>query len=78
MVKDVPGKPHDMDPGTNMMLMAKIAKTLVREDPSLLRPKNKDKLLAEIEAIYRPDHCKWIDLRPAFRKMQRLAASVAP
>jgi hypothetical protein len=50
------GEPNGIIPGTIGMLKAEIAKKLVESDPTFLLPANKDKLHAEIEAIYNRDH----------------------
>jgi hypothetical protein len=55
LLKYLRGEPNDIGPESIGMLMAKIAKTLVEEDPSLLLPTNKNKFLNEIERVYRDD-----------------------
>ncbi len=44
ILKYVRGEPHNLKPGTIVMEVAEIAKTLVERDHSLLQPENKDKL----------------------------------
>jgi hypothetical protein len=56
------GKPHDIEPGTNGMAFAKIARSLVTADPSLLSAKNHSKLFKAAEKIYRRNHAKWFKI----------------
>jgi hypothetical protein len=66
----VRGEPNDIRPGTVGEIKAKTAKKLVEEDANLIG--DKDKLLAEIDAIYQRDHAVVITLGPedlAFAKM---------
>lgn len=68
----IQGKPHDIKIGTIGEIQAKIAKSLVEQDAALLKPENKDTLLAEIEVIYERDHAVIVTLTPediAFVKM---------
>ena len=68
----VRGEPNDIRLGTIGATKAKIAKTLVEKDTTLLEPDNKDKLLAEMEAIYDRDHAVVVTLGPedlAFAQM---------
>ena len=58
------GEPNDIRPGTIGEIKAKIAKTLVENDAALLQPENKDRLLAEMDAIYDRDHAVFITLGP--------------
>ena len=46
------GEAHNIRPGTGTMVKAKIAKTLVDQDPSLLLPVNKDKLRGKVLVIW--------------------------
>ena len=46
------------------MLHAKIAKRLVKKDPSLMLPKNKNKLRKKIDTIYERDHALRVTLSP--------------
>ena len=50
------GEPNDIKAGTKDEIKANIAKTLVESHATLLQPENKDRLLAEMDAIYRRDH----------------------
>jgi hypothetical protein len=50
----VRGEPNEIGSGSIGEIQAKIAKTLIEKDPSLLEPQNKDKLLREMDAIYAP------------------------
>lgn len=54
----------DIEPGTVGMLHAKIAKRLVKKDPSLMLPKNKNKLRKKIDTIYERDHALRVTLSP--------------
>ena len=51
LLKYCRGEPNDIEPGTNGMLDAEIAKKLSEKDPSLLLPENKDKLRSQIEFL---------------------------
>jgi hypothetical protein len=57
-------EPHDIRPGTNGMIMADLAKTLVEKDPSLLNPENREKLLAEIDEVFLGEHAIQVKLTP--------------
>jgi len=48
--------------GTDGMTRAKIAKKLVKEEPSLILVENKEKLLKQIEHVFFRDHVQWISL----------------
>ena len=48
VLKFLAGEPHDIGPGTVGMCWAEDAKRLVRENPALATPENKDVLLKEI------------------------------
>jgi hypothetical protein len=48
----VRGAANDIQLGTTDEVRAKIVKTLVDKDATLLAPESKDKLLDEIDAIY--------------------------
>jgi hypothetical protein len=58
------GEPNNIKPGTIDEIKAKIAKTLVESQTALLQPENKDRLLAEMDAIYDRDHAVIITLGP--------------
>jgi hypothetical protein len=60
----VRGDANDVRPGTIGEIEAKIAKSLVEKDTTLLQLENKDKLLAEMEAIYNRDHRIVVTLSP--------------
>jgi hypothetical protein len=53
LLKYLRGEPYDIEPGTNGMKLAEIAKALVGRNASFLLPENKDKLLQEIDSIWR-------------------------
>ena len=63
------GEPNDIKPGTIDEIKAKIAKTLVESHAALLQPENKDRLLAEMDAIYGRDHAVIIS-RPGGHALQ--------
>lgn len=68
----VRGEACDIRPGTIGEIKAKIAKTLVVSDATLVQPENKGRLLAEVEAIYDRDHAVIVTLSPddmAFAQM---------
>jgi len=52
IMRYVRGEPNSLAPGTNEIRFAEIAAKLVSEDPGLLLPANREKLEAEIWAIY--------------------------
>jgi hypothetical protein len=54
-MKYLRGQPNDIRPGAIGMIKAGIAKKLVEEDPVLLAPKNKDRLLRKIKSKYECD-----------------------
>ena len=60
----VRGEPSDIRPGTIGETKAKIAKSLVETDASLLQPESRDRLLAEMDTIYDRDHAVIITLGP--------------
>jgi hypothetical protein len=64
IMKFLRGEPHNISPGTNGMTMAKIAKTLVEKDPSLLNPENKEKLLAKVDEVFLGEHVVRVELTP--------------
>lgn len=69
------GEPNDIRPGTVGETEAKIAKTLAETDPTLLHPENKDRLLAEIRAIYDRDHAVFTTLSPKALAFVRMVAT---
>ena len=64
LLKYLRGEPNDIRPETNGMYRAKIARTLVEKDPSLLLSVNKDKLRNEIQSIYDREHAVIVTLSP--------------
>jgi hypothetical protein len=64
LMKFLRNEPHDIRPGTNGMIMADLAKTLVEKDPSLLNPENREKLLAEIDEVFLGEHAIQVKLTP--------------
>jgi hypothetical protein len=64
LLKYLRGEPNDIRPDSNGMLQAKIAKSLVEKDPSLLLPANKDRFRNEIESVYQREHSVVVTLSP--------------
>ena len=64
LLKYLRGEASDIKRGTVGMLHAKIAKRLVKNDPSLMLPKNKGKLRKKIDSIYERDHAVRVTLSP--------------
>lgn len=64
LLKYLRGEPNDIRPGTVGMQWAEKAKILVENDPTLLLPENKDKLLNEARSIYDRDHAVTVTLSP--------------
>jgi hypothetical protein len=58
----VRGEPNDIRPGTIRELQAQIAKKLVEENGALID--DKDRLLAEVDAIYKRDHVVVVTFGP--------------
>ena len=58
------GEPNDIGAGTVGQLKAEIAKELIKTDPALLLPENKEKLRKEFESIYESEHAVRILLSP--------------
>jgi hypothetical protein len=56
------GESCGIERGTNGMTMAKIAKKLVKEEPSLILLENKDKFMKQIKDVFFRDHVEWISL----------------
>jgi hypothetical protein len=69
------GEPNNIRPGTVGEIQAKIAKTLVEKDAAFLQPENKDKLVAEMEAIYKRDHAVVVTLSPEDIEMAKMLAT---
>ena len=62
IIKHVAGKPNNLKPGTIGMIRADIAKNLVAENPGLVSPDKKAKLMEEIEQVYQAEHAVMIKL----------------
>jgi hypothetical protein len=62
LVKYVSGEPNDINPGTIGEIKAKIAKTLVYEEPGLVAPDRRSELMQRIESVYDRDHAVRITL----------------
>src|SRR3974390_2322293 len=56
ILKYLQGEPNDIQPGTDGMRVAEIAKKLVEKDPTLLLPVNKDKFRNEIQSAYENEY----------------------
>jgi hypothetical protein len=69
------GEPNDIRPGTIGETQAKIAKILVASDAALLLPENKDRLLADMDAIYDRDHAVVITLGPEDKALAEMLAT---
>jgi hypothetical protein len=72
IVKYVRGEPNDIRARTIGWFKAEIAKRLAEDDSTLLLPENKDRFLAEVNAIYERDHTvrvKLSDEQMAFARM---------
>ena len=69
------GEPNEIVPGTIGEIQAKIAKTLVESQAALLQPENKDRLLAEMDAIYDRDLAVFITLGPEDIALAELLAT---
>jgi hypothetical protein len=69
----VRGDPNDIRHGTVGETKAKIAKRLVEEDATIIG--DKDKLLAEINAIYRRDHAAVVTLGPEDLALAKMLAT---
>jgi hypothetical protein len=52
LLKYVRGEPHNIKPATNEESLAKIAKKLAEEDPTLLFPVNRKRFRSEIKSLY--------------------------
>jgi hypothetical protein len=66
----VRGEPSNIVPGTVGEIQAMIAKKIIAEDATMIG--NKDKLLAEIDAIYRREHAVVVTLDPKDRALAEL------
>ena len=64
LMKFLRNEPHDIRPGTDGMIMADIANTLVEKDTSLLNPENREKLLAKIDEVFLGEHAIQVKLTP--------------
>jgi hypothetical protein len=69
------GEPNNIKPGTIGEIKAKTAKTLVESQAALLQPENKDRLLAEMDAIYDRDHAVIITLGPEDMALGKMLAT---
>jgi len=62
IMKCVRGEPHDIQPRTNGMAMANIAKDLIARNPKLASPGCKEELMENVDRIWEADHCTTITL----------------
>jgi hypothetical protein len=58
----VRGEPNSLTAGSIGMTQAEIAKTLVKNDPSLMAPEQRNALLEAVSAIYDRDHAEIVTL----------------
>ncbi len=65
VVKFVRGEPNDIREGTIGDIQANIAKRLVENDPDLLQPEHRGRLMKTVEAIYDKDHAVKVTLSDA-------------
>jgi len=57
LIKFVSGQPADIGEGTIGWIKAQIAKELVKDDPRLSLPEERERLMKDVEAVWRRDHC---------------------
>jgi hypothetical protein len=62
LVKFASGEPNEIREGTIGEIQAKIAKRLAENDPDLLRPEHRKRLMKTVEAIYDRDHAVKVKL----------------
>jgi len=62
LIKYLRGEPSDINPHTVGEAQALIAKKLTDEDPDLLIPEMREKLMAAVEEIYESDHAVKVKL----------------
>jgi hypothetical protein len=62
VVKFVRGEPNDILEGTIGEIQAKIAKRLVENDPDLVLPEHRERLMKTVEGIYDRDHAVEVTL----------------
>ena len=62
IIKHVACKPNNLKPGTIGIIRADIAKDLVAENPGLVSPDKKAKLMEAIEQVYQAEHAVMIKL----------------
>lgn len=75
LLKYLRGEPNDIRPGTVGMGWAEAAKKLVENDPTLLLPENKDRLLNEAGSIYNGDHTVTVTLTPEDLALVKMIAT---
>jgi hypothetical protein len=75
LLKYLRGEPNDIQHGTVGMGWAEKAKGLVENDPALLLPENKDKLLNEARSIYDRDHAVTVTLSPEDIALAKMIAT---
>jgi hypothetical protein len=75
LLKYLRGEPNDIRQGTIGMIEAEIAKTLVEKDPSLLLPRNKDKLRNDVRSIYDREHAVKVTLGPKDLALVRMLST---
>jgi hypothetical protein len=75
LLKYLRGEPNNIGPGTVGMGWAEAAKKLVENDPTLLFPENKDRLLNEARSIYNGDHTVTVTLTPEDLALVKIIAT---
>jgi hypothetical protein len=73
IMKHVRGEPHNIDPKTNGMTMANIAKDLIATNPNLASPGCEEELMENVDRIWTADHCTTITLDEKDIAIVRLA-----
>jgi len=76
LINYVRGEPNCISPGTIWMTRAKIAKTLVEHDPSLMASEKRNALIEAVDAIYHRDHSVVITLPEKDVAMADLSAAL--
>lgn len=75
ILKYIRGEPHGIGGGTIGERKVKIAKELAEKDPTWLQAENKDKLRAEVEAIYDRHESTVVTLTPEEVALAKMLAT---
>ena len=75
IMKHVKGEPNNIQPGTNEMSKAKIAKNLIAENPNLASPDLQKELMEMINKIYKDKHTVKVELDKKDIAKARLAVT---